>query len=338
MIISLLVGFGILHFGLAELDVPTNQLFSRRGVAVTGYSWKSNGQLLISGLERGKCVTYSLNPKVSSKDRTVRLSPQIQPLCQSLGWRMSPDGASSVSFEALPSSSSKYPPFVWRIVDIEHGTFRTDDRVYSSFGRGGRNWTWQGGLPRWIALLVTGKGWDFVSWSVEPGKPVQRFTLDRLPNALPQDGVSGRWDALWIECVADDSVLVFVPSADKPASISVAQYALSKAARLVSHYVVDLPDKCRIADVALSSDSTTIAWLLSSPQGGMSNADGDKREYSFWLSRVDGSEMRSMGKVMGGTRMMQSVEDLRWSPSGKSVTFRFRGAIWQAMIPISASK
>ena len=85
----------------------------------------------------------------------------------------------------------------------------------------------------------------------------------------------------------------------------------------------------------LSPKGDRIAWITEDERV----PNWNDREYFLWISNKRGGEATLVGRTKGLTEMADSGErwhwpqELRWTPSGSQLSFRYRNAVWT--VPVS---
>lgn len=224
----------------------------------------------------------------------------------------------------------------------------------------GQRLLWRGanlnGRPGWTAATLDGsRQWVWADANEDASGPllwqpdgchwVELVRTDRFGRSLPTQAkvrslddpqmlqcirITGVQDGLALGMTRDPFLLLYDPG-DSYALRSLVRFwtvGLNASVAFTREYAITLPEPARIAELALSREGDSLAWLLC----------GEKPDtYALWISDVRGRQFRKGGTLRSNLSKTPGAVDalqydwphaLRWTPGGRVVSFLLQGTLY----------
>src|SRR5262249_34844636 len=124
--------------------------------------------------------------------------------------------------------------------------------------------------------------------------------------------------------------------ADQTGGFGFTEFALEGTSATARHFDVRVPRGVEVREVAVSPGGDRLAWLLG---GRPSSSTRPPVDYSLWISGLDGSGLRELGRTRlksekSSSKRGERVDDrpwgLRWVPDGRQVSFLYGDGLFAA--------
>ena len=128
------------------------------------------------------------------------------------------------------------------------------------------------------------------------------------------------------------------PAENEP--LEIMEYTLNKTLHRIRRWSVTPPHDTSFQETRISPNGDRIAWLVYTehldPTLTALNRllpflkSRSQPRLELWISRLDGTEMHILGRLTLSTKNANKlcVNDLRWLPDGKSLSFTYTDALW----------
>lgn len=295
--------------------------------------WASDQELLVFVKDTKKAArALSLNPMTGVQTPLTALTDTFPGVKQKVlgSWNLSPDGKwVAATANAFDGSGWPGPTQEITSVDGQH-QFSWAALEYTNNGtppKAQARLVWLPDSRRWLKSESTGE--------------VRMNSLDApdrggIPLALP----AGIYALIGVtpdyRLIASDTL----GNVSKP--ITLYEIGLYPNPTPGRKFTVMMPDGAEIRDIALSPQGDRLAWSLFSKRVPPMRAFLAKLlpslvknatpsyGISLWTSRTDGKELRELGfqEVKPNDPALPEPVDLRWTPDGKRLSFRYKEALY----------